>query len=267
MGDVIADPLDVQVTCHIHDDLAGGGIQLDGADGTFAVGDETVRMLVGGGSLLLFRMTADGQILGEYSTDEGQGPALVGAGEPPSSQTMTLHFQPIDPVYTPFGDSQGPRDLTATVSVDCRDPNAQPSRPDQAIGDIQIHLDGIDGADWSGRAVCTWDLSAGRSSVIAVATDPSFPIPAGDQRLQIVGVPRPQLIVESTGGLVTYFAGNESRVTAVELADDHASGRTAFTNLIHARLLNGHLRLGGLDGPDAISGTIDWSCGPPAGGI
>lgn len=266
IGDVIADPFDVAISCHIHDDLAGGGIQLDAADGTFAVGDETVRMLVGSGSLVLFRTGPDGQIRGEYSTDEGQGPALVGAGEPPSNQTMTLHFRPIDPVYAPFGGPQGPRDPTATVSVDCRDPNAQPSRPDQAIGEIHLQLDGIDGADWSGRAVCTWDLSAGRSSVVAVATDPTFPIPAGNQRLQIVGLPQPQLIVESTGGATTYFAGSDSVVTATELADDHASGRMAFTNLIHARLVNGHLRLGGLDGPDAISGTVDWSCGPPAGG-
>jgi hypothetical protein len=267
IGDVIADPLDVAISCRIHDDLAGGGIQVDAADGTFALGDETVRMLVGSGSFVLFRTGADGQVLGEYSTDEGEGPALVGAGEPPSSQMMTLHFRPFDPAYTPFGGPQGPRDPTASVSVDCRDPNAQPSRPDQAIGEIHLRLDGIDGADWSGRAICTWDLSAGRKSVVAVTTDPTFPIPAGNQRLMVVGLPQPQLTVGSTGGAVTYFVGNDSHVTVGELADDHASGRTTFTNLIHARLVDGHLRLGGLDGPDAISGTVDWSCGPPAGGI
>ena len=37
---------------------------------------------------------------------------------------LTLHFRSVDPAYTPFLGEGGPREVEATLTVDCRDPNA-----------------------------------------------------------------------------------------------------------------------------------------------
>ena len=124
MNGVLEVPQSIPVSCRVHDNPAdAGGLQVDGVEGRFSVGDETVRLIVGDGSLVLFRTGSDGRILGEYSTDELSGPALGDADRPPSSQELTLHFRSVDPAYSPFLGESGPREIAATLTVDCRDPN------------------------------------------------------------------------------------------------------------------------------------------------
>jgi hypothetical protein len=125
MNGVLEVPQSIPVSCRVHDNPADpGALQIDGAEGRFSVGDETVRLIVNDGSLVLFRTASDGRILGEYTTDEGSGPVLGGVDEVPSSQSLALHFRPVDPAYSPFLGEGGPRDIEATLTVDCRDPNA-----------------------------------------------------------------------------------------------------------------------------------------------
>jgi hypothetical protein len=110
----------IPIRCRVHDNPAdAAGLSVDGADGRFTLGGETVRLIVNDGSLVLFRMRADGQILGEYGSGEG-GPVLGGADEKPTAQQVTLRFGPVDPAYVPFGGEAGPRQIAATVTIDCR---------------------------------------------------------------------------------------------------------------------------------------------------
>jgi hypothetical protein len=124
LAGVAAEAFAIPITCRVHDNPAdAAGLSIDGADGRFTVGDETVTLIVNDGSLVLFRMGPAGRILGEYRGDDGRGPFLGGVDEVPATQAVTLRFGPVDPAYEPFGGASGPREVGAGVQVDCRDPN------------------------------------------------------------------------------------------------------------------------------------------------
>jgi hypothetical protein len=126
---IIDVPIGIVVTCRVHDNPGDAeGLWVDGADGLFTVGDESVRLIVNDGSLVLFRVGPDGRILGEYVGD-GTGPYLGAVDEVPPLQRLGLLFRPLDPVYSPFGGDAGPREIEATLMLDCRDPNAAVERP------------------------------------------------------------------------------------------------------------------------------------------
>jgi hypothetical protein len=126
MDGVLEVPQSIAITCRVHDNPADeGGIRIDGAEGQFTIGDESVRLIVFDDGLVLFRTGSDGRILGEYTTDEGVGPKLGNVDEVPLNQGLTLRFRPVDlGAYSPFLGEAGPREISATVAVDCRDPNA-----------------------------------------------------------------------------------------------------------------------------------------------
>jgi hypothetical protein len=125
MNGVLEVPQTIPVSCRVDDNAADvGRSQVESAEGQFNVGDETVRLIVHDGSLVLFRTGSDGRILGEYATDEGSGPALGDVGQSPPNQGLTLHFGSVDPSYSPFLGDSGPREVPATLAIDCRDPNA-----------------------------------------------------------------------------------------------------------------------------------------------
>jgi hypothetical protein len=127
LGGVLDAPVEVPVTCVVFDSGDGGGTQLDHAEGRFAIGEESVMLMIADGSAVLFRTAPDGRVLGEYSAASGAGPVIGPIGDVPGSQALTLHFGPIDPLYAPFGGEAGLLDVGATLVVDCRDPNAAPS--------------------------------------------------------------------------------------------------------------------------------------------
>jgi hypothetical protein len=125
MNGVLEVPQAIPVSCRVHDNPDDPGVfQIDGAEGRFSVGDETIRLIVGDGSVVLFRTASDGRILGEYATDEESGFALGDVDAVPPNHELTLHFRSVDPAYTPFLGEGGPREVEATLTVDCRDPNA-----------------------------------------------------------------------------------------------------------------------------------------------
>jgi hypothetical protein len=127
LGGVLDAPIEVPVTCVVYDPGDGSGIHLDHVEGRFAIGEESVTAMVADGSVVLFRTAPDGRILGEYSAASGAGPVIGPINDVPFSQALALHFGPVDPLYAPFGGEAGLLDVTATLVVDCRDPNAAPS--------------------------------------------------------------------------------------------------------------------------------------------
>ena len=121
MDGVLDAPIEVPVRCRVHDNPADvSGLGIDGADGRFSIGDETVRLIVDDGSLVLFRTGPDGRILGEYVGGD-TGPYLGAVDDIPSAQRLTLRFRPVDPAYSPIGGDGGPREIETTLTLDCRD--------------------------------------------------------------------------------------------------------------------------------------------------
>ena len=114
-------PVLIPVRCRVHDNPAdASGLGIDGAYGRFSIGDETVMLIVDYGSIILFRTGPDGRILGEYVGD-GTGPYFGAVEDTPSQQRLTLRFRPVDSAYAPFGGEGGPREIQATLTLDCRD--------------------------------------------------------------------------------------------------------------------------------------------------
>ncbi len=249
--------VDFPVTCGlgpVEDDPQ----QVQTLAGTFDLGAEIIRFRASDGIALL-RLDASGTFLGEYELEQ----FFIGqeADRGPYTQAIrNIEFVPTDPRYVPIGGPGGPRTLSATLTWDCRDPNAPPRlKPDESLGELTWSL--ADGRSWTVRAACSWttDQAAVVHRVDTLAADI---VTVGRHELRFVASPDPQLIVTTTNGTALYRSVGGTAIEDVELGAAGSSGLTTFRGLGVGRLEQGHLKLDGIHGPDAIDGSVSWRCGP-----